>query len=85
MYVFTQSHGEKYWNLVKVFVSNIYFCHFIAILLIAITHCGEDTTWMVEKGIDMEHWTKQYIWSYYFGTTIMLTIGFGDFHATNPM
>lgn len=23
-------------------------------------------------------WYEQYIWSYYWGTTIMLTIGFGD-------
>ena len=28
-------------------------------------------------------WSEQYIWSYYFGTTIILTIGFGDLHPTN--
>jgi hypothetical protein len=39
---------------------------------------------MTERGLDMLPWTQQYIWSYYFGTTIILTIGFGDLHASNP-
>ncbi len=28
-------------------------------------------------------WTDKYIWGYYWGTTIMLTVGFGDISATN--
>jgi hypothetical protein len=39
---------------------------------------------MTERGLDLLPWSQQYIWSYYFGTTIILTIGFGDLHATNP-
>lgn len=33
---------------------------------------------MVKKGIEDATWNEKYIWSYYWSTTIMLTIGFGD-------
>jgi len=28
-------------------------------------------------------WYKQYVWGYYWGTTIMLTVGFGDITPAN--
>lgn len=28
-------------------------------------------------------WYELYAWAYYWGTTIMLTVGFGDLCATN--
>ena len=38
---------------------------------------------MMPTNINSLAWYEQYIWSYYFGTTIILTIGFGDLHANN--
>jgi len=38
---------------------------------------------MTPEAIDLSPWYQQYLWSYYFGTTIILTIGFGDLHAAN--
>jgi hypothetical protein len=38
---------------------------------------------MTPSNIDQLVWYQQYIWSYYFGTTIILTIGFGDLHPNN--
>lgn len=38
---------------------------------------------MTNNNIFFAPWYQQYIWSYYFGITIILTIGFGDLHATN--
>ena len=29
------------------------------------------------------HWLTKYIWGYYWGTNIMLTVGFGDLAASN--
>lgn len=34
--------------------------------------------WMVTRQIAQAEWYEQYIWAYYWGTTLMLTIGFGD-------
>jgi hypothetical protein len=34
--------------------------------------------WMVARKIQNAAWYEQYIWAYYWGTTVMLTIGFGD-------
>lgn len=28
-------------------------------------------------------WFEQYVWAYYWGTTIMLSVGFGDLSASN--
>ncbi len=38
--------------------------------------------WMVVKGIADNLWYERYVWSYYWSTTIMLTVGFGDIAAS---
>lgn len=38
---------------------------------------------MTVAGVFQDPWYEKYVWSYYFGTTIILTIGFGDIHASN--
>lgn len=40
-------------------------------------------TWMEYKDIHHAPWYEQYAWAYYWATTIMLTVGFGDLTATN--
>lgn len=40
-------------------------------------------SWMKQKGINDAVWSEKYIWAYYWATTIMLTVGFGDLTATN--
>jgi hypothetical protein len=35
------------------------------------------------KNIENAPWYEQYSWAYYWGTTIMLTVGFGDIAAAN--
>jgi hypothetical protein len=37
---------------------------------------------MIEKHINNAYWGERYIWSYYWGINIMLTVGFGDMVAT---
>jgi hypothetical protein len=62
---------------------NLFVCHLLACILIAITYIEPNNSWMTTYGIDLSPWYQQYLWSYYFGTTIILTIGFGDLHAAN--
>ena len=47
------------------------------------THFEGQENWMTKNNIFFAPWYEKYIWSYYFGITIILTIGFGDLHATN--
>jgi hypothetical protein len=42
-----------------------------------------DNNWLVTHGLSNSPWIQKYIWGYYWGTTTMLTVGFGDFSATN--
>ena len=37
-----------------------------------------DQNWITQKGLENAGWYEKYVWSYYWSTTIMLTIGFGD-------
>lgn len=39
--------------------------------------------WQVKLGIENAQWYIKYVWGYYWGTNIMLTVGFGDLAATN--
>ena len=42
----------------------------------------DKSNWMTKKGINDSEWYEQYIWSYYWANTIMLTVGFDDMVAT---
>jgi DMSO reductase anchor subunit len=42
----------------------------------------DDNNWMSYKNIYLAPWYEKYTWSYYWSTTIMLTVGFGDITAS---
>lgn len=79
----TNFYYQQYWSLIKVFLFNFSFAHFLAICLILMATIDDSTNWMIKKGIDDNQWYERYAWSYYWATTIMLTVGFGDIAATN--
>lgn len=55
----------------------------LAIILTAMGSIkANHTSWLTVKGIEDAPWFVRYVWAYYWGTTIMLTIGFGDIVAT---
>lgn len=38
---------------------------------------------MTPKNIGLMRWSDQYVWAYYWATTVMLTVGFGDIVPQN--
>lgn len=76
-------YHEQYWSLVKVVLFNFCFAHILAILLSAMATMDIENSWYQKKGIVDADWLPKYIWAYYWGVNIMLTVGFGDLVATN--
>jgi hypothetical protein len=62
---------------------NFCFAHILAITLTAMVAISPHQNWMTVKDIANAEWFEKYIWSYYWGTNIMLTVGFGDIAASN--
>lgn len=83
VYFIRNIYNEQYWEVAKVFLVNFCIAHIIALFLAGMTRVNETENWMVVKGIANSEWFERYIWSYYWATNIMLTVGFGDIVATN--
>ena len=43
----------------------------------------QSSNWYYKIKIQNSPWFVKYIWGYYWGTNIMLTVGFGDLAANN--
>lgn len=50
----------------------------LAVILLTMAEINPNQNWLQSKNLVGSPWYEKYIWSYYWGTTIMLTIGFGD-------
>lgn len=70
-------------GLCSILILNVCFAHILAIALNGMTYLNPDSNWLTEKQLAGRIWYERYVWSYYWGTTIMLTVGFGDLAATN--
>lgn len=46
-------------------------------------YLSESDNWLVVRKLDQAEWHIKYIWGVYWGTTMMLTVGFGDLAASN--
>jgi hypothetical protein len=67
----------------KILLTNFFYAHCIATILVMMSWLDSDESWMHIKNIESAPWYEQYSWAYYWGTTIMLTVGFGDISAAN--
>ena len=81
--IVNKSYKEHYWGLGKIFLTNFFFAHVLAVLLIMMTYIDVKDNWLRQVNAIGTPWYEQYSWAYYWGTTIMLTVGFGDIHAAN--
>lgn len=75
-------HDQQYWSLLKIFFFNFCFAHLLAIILTLIARINPQHNWYSSKDIYSASWIEKYIWGYYWGCNIMLTVGFGDISAT---
>ena len=80
---FDTTYKEHWWDLAKIFLTNFLFAHVLAIFLIMMTWMDERKSWLSKIASISAPWYEQYAWAYYGGTTIMLTVGFGDIAAAN--
>ena len=66
------------WGLIKVLVQNIIVAHIIAGIVLAMSLLDLEKNWMTRLGIEQAEWWVRYIYALYWGTTMMMTVGFGD-------
>lgn len=84
-FIFVKTNSrELYYGLIKVFLLNFSIGHVLSIFLNLMAGLSPDgQNWYQKVNIVEEPWFSKYIWGYYWGTNIMLTVGFGDISATN--
>jgi hypothetical protein len=77
--------GLILWQLLSIFLLNILVAHTISLIIIGMVDDAKQPNWMASASIsrNQHDWFAAYTWALYWGTTIMLTIGFGDMTAKN--
>ncbi|KAL4485671.1 hypothetical protein ABPG72_010933 [Tetrahymena utriculariae] len=69
-------------NLWSLLFLNIYIIHFLAcswILLSKFEHIyGQSFTWLDKQNVGVNDYLSQYLYSFYFNTVTMVTVGYGD-------
>lgn len=66
-----------------MFLLNFFFAHVVAIALLMMADFDSTKNWILEKGLTNSFWFEKYYWAYYWATTTMLSVGYGDIVATN--
>lgn len=56
----------------------------MASFLLAMSRLDLNYNWLIQASIQNEPWYIIYINAFYWGCTIMMTIGFGDILPANP-
>lgn len=62
---------------------NFIIAHFIAIITILMSQLNPHENWITLNNLSDANWSEVYTWAYYWAVNIMLTVGFGDFTASN--
>ena len=78
----SSNEKEQYYGLLKVVLTNFAIGHILSILLNIMATLSRHN-WWTKISIMEAGWFTKYIWGYYWGTNIMLTVGFGDLAAAN--
>lgn len=76
-------YSKKYFAVGKILAKNLLFAHSVAIVMILMSLMNENSNWEQIKGISNSIWYEKYCWAYYWATTTMLSVGFGDIVPAN--
>lgn len=71
------------WRLFKIVIFNLILAHIVATILLGMSYLDPNQSWIVKYGIEGAPWYVYYIISFYWGTIIVTTIGFGDISCGN--
>ena len=83
IYFIESTYKEQYWSIIKVFLFNFFYAHFLALVLSLISQINVKQSWIMQKNLLDAPWYQIYIWAYYWAVNMMLTVGFGDIVASN--
>jgi hypothetical protein len=75
---------KQYWNLIAVFLSNIYFSHIMCVILFAASYFDINNNWLIKYHAEDYIWYEKYFIGFYYATSIITTTGFGDITVANP-
>lgn len=86
-YLQLQGKKEGIFQLIKLMINLIFLAHLCACVwhylgLWEISN-GIYNNWLVIKGIELDKWYIQYIYSFYFSIVTMMTVGYGDISSNN--
>lgn len=62
---------------------NFIFAHVISLVLNGMAMITPEQNWWYLKNCQDDEWYVKYVYGLYWGSNIMLTVGFGDIVATN--
>lgn len=60
-------------------MGNFMVAHVMASILLVMGRINLENNWLIDQKIDQAFWWHKYFCAFYWGTTIMMTVGFGDF------
>jgi len=77
------NHTKQYYSLIRLLLANFFFAHLFGSIFLALSTLEDGYSWIYKYDFYADSWFAQYVYSVYWATTIMTTVGFGDITPTS--